>query len=64
MKTIKDIGSFILSSIIIAVSVLILILVSLVSMLFNGVLFVLMISGLSIPIFGNMLVNKITGNKS
>lgn len=50
-----------LSLIIIMVSVFILVVVSVISMLFNSVLFMLMITGLSLPVAGNILKGKIEG---
>jgi len=63
MKSIKKAFSFLLSVIVISVSVLILIIISLISLCINSLLFILMICGLSLPVAGNMLANKIPGKK-
>jgi hypothetical protein len=60
MKKLKQAVTFFFSLIIIAVSVIILIAVSCLSMLFNGLLFLLMVTGLGLPMAGNMLKNKIS----
>lgn len=59
MKKLKEVFLFILSMIIMAVSVLLLTIMSLISMAFNSLLFILMIAGLSIPMFGNMLIGML-----
>ncbi|HEX3006749.1 MAG TPA: hypothetical protein VHO90_03940 [Bacteroidales bacterium] len=63
MRKVKSLFSFLLSLVVITLSVLILIAVSLVSLLFNGMLFILMISGLGIPMFGNMIAGKFSNSK-
>lgn len=64
MKTIKNALSFLASVIIIVISVLVLVLVSVISMIFNAVLFILMVSALAIPMFGNMLSGKAAEKKA
>jgi hypothetical protein len=59
MKKLKEIIMFILSMVIMAVSVLLLTTLSVVSMAFNSLLFILMVAGLSLPMFGNMLVGML-----
>lgn len=59
MKKLKEIVLFIFSMIIMAVSVLLLAIVSFVSMAFNSLLFILMVTGLSFPMFGNMLIGML-----
>jgi hypothetical protein len=63
MKKLKDFLSFTLSMIVIAVSVVILVLISLISLAFNSLLFILMVAGLCIPMLGNMLMSKLPQNK-
>jgi hypothetical protein len=55
--------SFILSMLVISLSVIVLVLFSVISMIFNGVLFLLMIAGLSIPMAGNTLAGKFLPSK-
>lgn len=57
---VKKILGYLLSLVIMVISVLILIMVSTISMLYNFILFVLMIVGLSAP----MLIHKIGSNRS
>lgn len=64
MKKTWKILLFIVSIVVMGVSVIILVLMSVFSMLFNSVLFILMISGLSLPMFGNMIVNMLPQKKS
>lgn len=63
MKKVKSLFSFIISLIVITISVVILVIVSVFSMAFNAILFVLMVSGLALPMFGNTLANKFLGKK-
>lgn len=63
MKKVKSIVSFAISLIVITISVVILVVVSIFSMVFNGILFILMVSGLALPMIGNTLANKFLGKK-
>lgn len=60
MKKLCQAAKFFVSLIVISVSVVILIFVSCLSMLFNGILFLLMITGLGLPMAANMIKNKIS----
>lgn len=60
MKKLRQIVTFSFSLVVISVSVIILIVVSCLSMLFNALLFLLMVTGLGLPMAGNMLKNKIS----
>jgi hypothetical protein len=59
MKKLTKVMAFILSLLVISISVVILIVVSCLSMLFNALLFLLMVTGLGLPMAGNMIKNKI-----
>ena len=63
MKKVKNIVSFAISLIVITISVVILVVVSVFSMVFNGILFILMVCGLALPMFGNTLANKFLDKK-
>lgn len=55
--------SYLFSLVVISVSVFLLVLVSVASMIINGVLAMLMILGLGIPMLGNNLAGKISQSK-
>ena len=59
MKRLKEILLFIMSMVVMTISVLLLTIVSLISMAFNSLLFILMVAGLSLPMFGNMLIGML-----
>jgi hypothetical protein len=63
MKKLKEMLVFIMTMAVIAVSVALLMIVSLVSMVFNSLLFILMVTGLSLPMFGNTLIGMLPQKK-